>query len=86
MQLLQRLSVEATPRQMERMNRLYMFQDVSPHPMKDHCFIIISTLDEIINKLQCVNCIKEMMRRISDTHYINCVTHDSDLYEVNSVI
>ena len=61
MQLLQRLSIEVTLHQMKRMNSLYMFQDTSPHPMKNHCFVI-NTLDEIIiNKLYCIACVKEIL-------------------------
>ena len=55
------------------------------YPMKEHCCVIINTLDEIIvNKLNCVFCIRDTIKKISDAHCTHGLLNNDDLYKVSS--
>ena len=83
--IIKRLISEASPDEMKRMNNCFIFLDTSPYPMKEHCCLMMSVLDEIIvNKMHCASCIKDLMKKITRTHSIYGLTNRSDLYKVSN--
>ena len=79
-----RLNTEACPDELQQMETHFMNNTVQ-HPMEEHCCLIINTLDEIIvNKLNCASCIRDMIKKISDTHNTHGLFNNNDLYKVNS--
>ena len=78
----QRLNIEASPDELQQMEQY--FTNTVQHPMEEHCCLIINTLDDIIvNKLNCASCIRDGMKKISDTHCSHELFNNSDLYKVS---
>ena len=69
--IITRLTKEASSDQLQRMDDYFMFLSTSTCPMKDHCYVIMSTVNEIVDKISCVLCIKETMVGVATIHYTN---------------